>query len=51
MLYPYLDGHGNATTNYGERYFEQDVLNAYVTRLDAEGFTINVHSIGDLPSG
>ncbi|HRI18025.1 MAG TPA: amidohydrolase [Burkholderiaceae bacterium] len=47
MLYPYLDGHGNATTNYGERYFEQDVLNAYVTRLDAEGFTINVHSIGD----
>lgn len=47
MLYPYLDGHGNATDNYGGRYFEQDVLNAYVARLDAEGFTINVHSIGD----
>ncbi len=47
MIYPYLDGHGNETTNYGERYFEQDVLNAYVTRLDAMGFTVHVHSIGD----
>lgn len=47
MIHPYLDGHGNETSNYGGRYFAQDVLDAYVTRLDAEGFTINVHSIGD----
>lgn len=47
MIYPYLDGHGNETTNFGERYFEQDTLNAYVARLDAEGFTVHVHSIGD----
>ncbi|MBP6776985.1 MAG: amidohydrolase family protein, partial [Piscinibacter sp.] len=47
MIYPYLDGHGNETTNYGERYFEQDILNAYVARLDAEGFTVHTHSIGD----
>ena len=47
MIYPYLDGHGHETTNYGGRYFEQDILNAYVARLDAEGFTVHVHSIGD----
>jgi predicted amidohydrolase YtcJ len=47
MIVPYYDGHGGATTNYGGRYFEQSVLNAYVTRLDAEGFTVHTHSIGD----
>lgn len=47
MIKPYLDGNGNATTNYGGRYFEQAVLNAYVTRLDKEGFTVHTHSIGD----
>lgn len=47
LLKPYLDGNGNPTTNYGGRYFDQDVLNRYVTRLDAEGFTVHVHAIGD----
>ncbi|MBK6862269.1 MAG: amidohydrolase [Ideonella sp.] len=47
MITPYLDGKGNETANYGERYFEQDILNAYVARLDAEGFTVHTHSIGD----
>ncbi|MCB2022359.1 MAG: amidohydrolase family protein [Burkholderiaceae bacterium] len=47
MIVPYYDGHGGATTNYGGRYFEQSVLNAYVARLDAEGFTVHTHSIGD----
>jgi predicted amidohydrolase YtcJ len=47
MIVPYYDGHGHATTNYGGRYFKQSVLNAYVTRLDAEGFTVHTHSIGD----
>ena len=47
MIVPYYDGHGHATTNHGERYFKQSVLNAYVTRLDAEGFTVHTHSIGD----
>lgn len=47
MIKPYLDGNGHATTNYGGRYFEQAVLNAYVTRLDKEGFTVHTHSIGD----
>lgn len=47
MIRPYLDGHGNATDNFGGRYFQQAVLNAYVTRLDKEGFTVHTHSIGD----
>lgn len=47
MIKPYLDGNGNATTNHGGRYFEQAVLDAYVTRLDKEGFTVHTHSIGD----
>jgi predicted amidohydrolase YtcJ len=47
MIVPYDDDHGNPTSNYGGRYFDQDVLNAYVTRLDAVGFTVHTHSIGD----
>lgn len=47
MIKPYLDGQGHATTNHGGRYFEQAVLDAYVTRLDKEGFTVHTHSIGD----
>jgi predicted amidohydrolase YtcJ len=47
MIEPYLDGAGHPTSNFGGRYFSQDVLNRYVTRLDKDGFTVNVHSIGD----
>lgn len=47
MIKPYLDDHGQPTTNHGGRYFDQAVLNAYVARLDKEGFTIHTHSIGD----
>lgn len=47
MLTPYLDENGQPTTNFGGRYFEQDVLERYLTRLDKEGFRVNVHSIGN----
>jgi len=47
MIKPYLDDHGQPTANFGGRYFDQAVLNAYVARLDKEGFTIHTHSIGD----
>lgn len=47
LLKPYLDGHGNPTGNYGGRYVDPAVLERYVTRLDAEGFTVHVHAIGD----
>ncbi len=47
MIEPYVDVNGNPTTNFGGRYFKEEVLNSYVQRLDKDGFTIHVHSIGD----
>ena len=47
MIKPYLDLNGQPTGNLGGRYFEQATLNAYVSRLDKEGFSVHVHSIGD----
>jgi predicted amidohydrolase YtcJ len=47
MLHPYLDGKGHPGASSGGRFFEVPVLNRYVARLDKEGFTVFVHSIGD----
>lgn len=47
LLKPYRDASGQPTTNYGGRYFDQSTLDRYVTRLDADGFTVHVHAIGD----
>jgi predicted amidohydrolase YtcJ len=47
MLAPYLDGHGHGTGNTGLSYFPPEVLNRSIVRLDAEGFQVHVHAIGD----
>jgi predicted amidohydrolase YtcJ len=47
MLVPYLDGNGHATETTGLSYFPPEVLNRSVTRLDAEGFQVHFHAIGD----
>ena len=47
MLVPYLDGNGHSTQNTGLSYFPPEVLNRSVTRLDAEGFQVHFHAIGD----
>ena len=47
MLVPYLDGNGHATESTGLSYFPPGVLNRSVTRLDAEGFQVHFHAIGD----
>jgi predicted amidohydrolase YtcJ len=47
MLVPYLDGRGHTTDNTGLSYFPTEVLNRSITRLDAEGFQVHVHAIGD----
>ena len=47
MLVPYLDGNGHATESTGLTYFPPEVLNRSVTRLDAEGFQVHFHAIGD----
>jgi predicted amidohydrolase YtcJ len=47
MLTPYLDGHGHATDNTGLRFVEPGDLARYVTALDAEGFQVHMHALGD----
>jgi predicted amidohydrolase YtcJ len=47
MLSPYLDAGGGETTNRGISMVEPDLLNEAVTRLDALGFQVHVHAIGD----
>lgn len=47
MLEPYLDGHGCPTDNRGLSFVDPDALAGYVTRLDAEGFQVHFHALGD----
>ena len=44
---PYLDGSGQPTGNTGLEYFDVDTLQRSVARLDAEGFQVHIHVIGD----
>ena len=47
MLEPYGDGHGHATDNSGISFVDPAVLNEAVPLLDAEGFQVHFHAIGD----
>ena len=47
MTTPYLDGCGHDTSNLGLSFVDPVALRANVTRLDAEGFQVHVHAIGD----
>lgn len=47
LLEPYCDGCGGHTTNHGLAYVEHDLLVEAVTRLDALGFQVHMHAIGD----
>lgn len=47
MLDPYLDRDGRMTSNTGLRYVDPALLCEAVTRLDALGFQVHVHAIGD----
>ncbi len=47
LLEPYLDAHGEPTGNRGIPFLEDEELAAAVTRLDAEGFQVHFHAIGD----
>ncbi len=44
---PYLDRCGHATANSGHSFVDPTALRRYVARLDAEGFQLHVHGIGD----
>ena len=47
MIDPYLDGCGCQTGNRGLSYVDPADLAEQVTRLDAAGFGVHVHAIGD----
>ena len=47
MLAPYPDGDGRPTGNHGIGMLAADELARVVTALDAEGFDVHVHAIGD----
>ncbi len=47
LLQPYCDGCGGHTDNRGLAYIDRDLLAAAVTALDADGFQVHMHAIGD----
>ncbi|HTS95511.1 MAG TPA: amidohydrolase [Streptosporangiaceae bacterium] len=47
MIEPYLDACGCQTGNRGLSHVEAAQLREYVTRLDAAGFQVHLHAIGD----
>ena len=50
MLTPYLDAEGRETENRGHSFVEAGALRAAVAALDAAGFQVHVHAIGDRAS-
>ena len=47
MIEPYLDADGHETTRSGISFIDPARLRGYVSRLDAEGFQVHFHAIGD----
>lgn len=47
MLEPYCDGHGQWTDNSGISFVEPGLLQEAVRALDADGFQVHFHAIGD----
>ena len=47
MLTPYRDAHGHDTHNRGLSFVDPELLQGYVTALDAAGFQVHFHALGD----
>jgi predicted amidohydrolase YtcJ len=47
MTEPYLDGSGHPTANRGLSFIDAEALAGYVTELDALGFQVHFHALGD----
>jgi predicted amidohydrolase YtcJ len=47
VVEPYLDSHGQSTTNRGIDFIDPEALKGYVTSLDALGFQAHFHALGD----
>jgi predicted amidohydrolase YtcJ len=46
-LRPYLDAAGRPTDNAGLSFVDPEALKEHVTRLDADGFQVHFHALGD----
>ncbi|MGW3952284.1 amidohydrolase [Streptomyces sp. NPDC004752] len=47
LLEPYCDGCGGVSDNHGLTYVDQETLTAALVQLDALGFQVHQHAIGD----
>lgn len=47
VLDPYLGRDGTPTSNRGMSFVDPELLKASVTKLDAEGFQVHIHAIGE----
>lgn len=47
VLEPYLDAAGRPTTNHGLSFVDRDLLQQAVVALDADGFQVHLHALGD----
>ena len=47
MLEPFCDGCGGITDNHGLMYVDREILLPALTELDALGFQVHMHAIGD----
>jgi hypothetical protein len=47
LLQPYLDERGRGTGNHGLEHVDPGELPEILTRLDAAGFQVHIHAIGD----
>ncbi|MBD8606823.1 amidohydrolase [Aeromicrobium sp. CFBP 8757] len=47
VIEPYLDAHGHATANVGLSFIEAADLARHVQQLDALGFQVHLHALGD----
>ena len=47
MIDPYLDANGASSGDTGIDFIDPEMLRRYVTILDAEGFQVHFHAIGD----
>ncbi len=47
VLEPYLDGSGRPTERVGTSFVDPEALKRYVARLDAEGFQVHFHAVGE----
>ncbi len=47
VLEPYLDAGGKPSQNRGISFVDPEPLKGYAARLDAEGFQVHIHAIGE----